>query len=291
MATTRSKKAKALADKASNFVMLAHSYSSTKHLVDSPKDKKRHQVDITSWDVYEKIDGVRAVFKNGKFYSRYGNVFSAPQEFCDLAKTKSNLVLDGELVSISGNFQNTVSIVRDQTTKNSMDYWQDIKYVVFDHQPARVVPFSYRQTIIQTEIVPSDNVQILPRLGIVKTDRSIPFYLEKVEKRGGEGLILRNPAGLYTMGRSWDLLKVKSFIDLEAKVTKHIKGEGKHADRLGKLECVLPSGVTCEVGTGFTDEEREDPPKVGSKITIKYFELSDKGVPRFPVYVGKRDYE
>ncbi len=289
MTTERSKKAKALANKANNFVMLAHKYNPNKHVVG--EDSSAHQVNIEGWHIYEKIDGVRAVFKDGKFYSRYGNVYYAPQEFADMARTKDNLILDGELVSITDGFQKTVSIVRDQTNKVTMDYWKDIRFLVFDHIPNRVVPFEYRLSTIKTQVVQNNNIQILPLLTTVKTDNTIPFQLTKVERRGGEGLILRNPDSKYTLGRSWDLLKVKSFTDLEATVIKHIKGEGKHAKRLGKLVCKLDDGTICEVGTGFTDEERENPPKIGSTITIKYFEKTDSGVPRFPIYISKRDYE
>ena len=43
-----------------------------------------------------------------------------------------------------------------------------------------------------------------------------------------------------------------------------------------------------QVGTGFSDDQREDPPAMGSVITFRYFELTDGGVPRFPAYVRPR---
>ena len=52
--------------------------------------------------------------------------------------------------------------------------------------------------------------------------------------------------------------------------------------------CELPQGAKFNVGTGFTDAEREAPPAIGSVITVRYQELSDDGVPRFPSYVGER---
>jgi hypothetical protein len=52
-----------------------------------------------------------------------------------------------------------------------------------------------------------------------------------------------------------------------------------------------PSGMLVDVGTGLTDAEREAPPRVGQRITIKYQELTPAGVPRFPVFVAVRDYE
>jgi DNA ligase-1 len=49
--------------------------------------------------------------------------------------------------------------------------------------------------------------------------------------------------------------------------------------------------VAVDVGTGLTDAERERPPAIGARITIKYQELTPAGVPRFPVFVAVRNYE
>lgn len=54
----------------------------------------------------------------------------------------------------------------------------------------------------------------------------------------------------------------------------------------------LPDGTSFPVGTGFSDNQRENPPPIGSLITFRYQELSDGGVPRFPSFVGiRRDVE
>ena len=57
---------------------------------------------------------------------------------------------------------------------------------------------------------------------------------------------------------------------------------------MGALLCVLPNGVEVDIGTGFNDNQRRNPPKVGSVITFKYQELSNSGSPRFPVFVRER---
>jgi DNA ligase-1 len=112
--------------------------------------------------------------------------------------------------------------------------------------------------------------------------------LARVEALGGEGLMMRKPGSAYVAGRSDTLLKVKSFHDAEARVLSHSPGTGKHKGRLGALVVELPDGTTFNVGTGFTDAERNDPPPVGTVVTFRYQELSDTGVPRFPSYVGAR---
>jgi DNA ligase-1 len=71
-------------------------------------------------------------------------------------------------------------------------------------------------------------------------------------------------------------------------VIEHVAGLGRHKGRLGALVIELPNGTTFNVGTGFSDAEREAPPPVGTVITFRYQELSDGGVPRFPSFVGQR---
>jgi DNA ligase-1 len=85
------------------------------------------------------------------------------------------------------------------------------------------------------------------------------------------------------------LLKVKSFLDAEARVIEHLPGEGRHKGRLGALVVETAGGTRFSVGTGFSDAEREAPPALGSVITFRYQELSTGGVPRFPSYIGVRD--
>jgi DNA ligase-1 len=126
------------------------------------------------------------------------------------------------------------------------------------------------------------------RQTICRDRRHLAAELAQIEQQGGEGLMLRQPGSLYVPSRSATLLKVKTFRDCEATVIGHQPGAGRHRGRLGALLVRLASGVECAVGTGFTDAERERPPAIGTVITLKYQELTDAGVPRFPVFVRVR---
>jgi hypothetical protein len=57
---------------------------------------------------------------------------------------------------------------------------------------------------------------------------------------------------------------------------------------LGALECKLPNGKRFDVGSGFNMDQRRKPPKIGSVITFKFQELSNNGIPRFPVFLRIR---
>lgn len=291
MATSRSLKQKALQDKSKELVILAHKYNPKKHIV-GPGTKR--QVDITGWEIYEKIDGIRAIYKEGMLLSRYGNKFSAPEEFLEAIEEAFGGWdgLDGELVSIKG-FQHTTSVVRDQTTKNIMKFWKDIRYVVFDYKDIDpYIPFRDREVTLDSTYHDNKYIKLLWPLGKVKNSKSIPLASNKIAKKGGEGLILRNPGGLYITGRSRDLLKVKPFEDTEAKVVGYFDGEGRNEGRIGGLKCILDDGTEFECGTGLTDADRVAPPSVGSIITVRYMGRTEGNKSlRHPVYIGKRDYE
>ncbi len=238
-----------------------------------------NEQDVAGWWLSEKLDGVRAYFTGERFLSRQGNVFHAPDWFIrDLPK----MPLDGELWLDRKKFQRTVSIVRRH---DQSDQWQQIRFLIFD-APAVNSPFEERIAEVQDKLAqsPARFVGVLEQQTCRGLDH-LRAELARVESLGGEGLMLRQPGSQYEAGRSNTLLKLKSFHDMEAHVIDHQAGRGRHKGRLGALIVKLADGTTFNVGTGFSDAQRESPPPVGSTITFRYQELSDGGVPRFPSFV------
>jgi hypothetical protein len=78
------------------------------------------------------------------------------------------------------------------------------------------------------------------------------------------------------------------FFYTEAQVVGHKPGKGNCTGMLGALECKLPNGKRFDVGSGFNMDQRRKPPKIGSVITFKFQELSNNGIPRFPVFLRIR---
>jgi DNA ligase-1 len=238
--------------------------------------------DPTGWWMSEKLDGIRAYWDGETFVSRLGNRFYAPDWFvADLPAD----TLDGELWVGRKQFQRTTSIVRSGA---GSDEWKAVTYVVFDAPEAKG-GFEDRLAHIEkvmTRAAPP-HARFLEHVRCDGFDH-LRAELARVEALGGEGLMLRQPGSAYAIGRSSTLLKVKTFHDAEARVVGHAPGTGKHKGRLGALIVELSGGVQFNVGTGFSDAEREAPPKLGSVITFRYQELSNDGVPRFPSYVGER---
>jgi len=230
----------------------------------------------------EKLDGVRAFFDGTNFYSRNGNRFAAPVWFTgDLPNTP----LDGELWIGRKQFQRTVSIVR---RSDAAELWNDVRYLVFD-APTLALPFEQRiQTV--TELIQTHQPQFAKVLvqTVCRSRDHLDEELTRIEALGGEGLMLRRPGSYYVPRRSDTLLKVKSFLDCEATVIGHEPGKGRHKGRLGALQVELANGTRCSVGTGLSDAQRNQPPSIGTVIRLKYQELTDGGVPRFPVFAGVR---
>ncbi|MFY0574012.1 DNA ligase [Cystobacter fuscus] len=241
-----------------------------------------NDVELTGWWMSEKLDGVRAYWDGKQFLSRQGNPFLAPEWFT--AKLP-DFPLDGELFGGQRKFQHTVSIVRRQDRGEG---WKSLSFVIFD-APGVDAPFEERLARCQrfVEEMAPPYARWLPHEPC-RDVAHLRAELARVEGLGGEGLMLRQPGSRYEAGRSPTLLKVKSFKDDEARVVGHVAGAGRHKGRMGALEVELRDGTRFSVGTGFSDQERRQPPDVGTIITFRYQELTDGGVPRFPSYVGVR---
>ncbi|HUS27861.1 MAG TPA: DNA ligase [Kofleriaceae bacterium] len=238
--------------------------------------------DPTGWWMSEKLDGIRAYWDGEGFISRLGNKFYAPDWF--IADLPAD-TLDGELWVGRKMFQKTTSIVRSGAQS---DDWKQVTYVVFDAPNAKggfEQRLAHAQKVLKKAAAP--HARFLDHITCEGVDH-LREELQRVEALGGEGLMLRQPKSPYVAGRSTTLLKVKTFHDAEARVIGHAPGTGKHKGRLGALIVELSDGTKFNVGTGFSDAEREDPPAVGAVITFRYQELSNDGVPRFPSYVGER---
>ena len=243
--------------------------------------------DVTGWLMSEKLDGMRAVWDGHQLYSRTGKVIHAPPEF--LSGLPAGFGLDGELFMGRGNFDQVISVCRKHSATPGA--WKGVVYKVFDAPLIEQVGLTKRLDAARSALAEhagaNEHVEIVEHT-VCRGKEHVQETLTQIEAVGGEGLMLAVPDKAHRGKRSNDLLKVKSMVTDDAIVVGHGVGEGKHADKLGALECVLRSGVPFRIGTGFSDEERLDPPQVGDVVEFKYFELTKAKVPRFPAYVRIR---
>lgn len=255
-------------------------------------DPDKH--DVTGWYMSEKLDGVRATFDT-EFVTRNGNVLDAPYRLTGplakyMQKNFPGRKLDGELYIGRARFNECSGIVRRHD-----DEWIGIEFHVFDIIGERA-NFGVRNAILQDlNSQGHSSVQMIPdfvkivKQEIIDDPIQIAVMHDWIAKKGGEGVMIKNPASLYEMKRSSNLLKVKEFHDCEAKVIDYELGRGKYTGMVGALVCILPNGKKFSVGSGLVDSDRTNFALFdGKTITVKYFELSKDGIPRFPIFKGIR---
>jgi len=256
-------------------------------------EKVKVKPDPMGWWVSEKLDGVRAYWNGSDFYSRNGLRFDAPEWFKKGLPTDAHL--DGELWSGREEFERCVKIIKYQKGSTA-DEWHNLRFLVFD---APVFDgrddHGYEERVAFLEQATHESAYgKAVKVRRVRDQSHVDELLKGVLAAGGEGLMLREPGSKYVRVRSASLLKVKTFVDAEAKVVGHAPGKNRLQGMLGALQCEMPiSGVRFEVGTGFVDADRNLAGAkrrwpVGSVVSYKYQNLTAKGVPRFPVFLRAR---
>ena len=234
---------------------------------------------ITSWVMSEKLDGIRAYWDGKNLISRGGKIIHAPKWF---TKNYPPFEIDGELWTKRSDFENISSIVR---RKEASEKWKEIKHYIFE------VPNAKGGLIERLEKVKKyagKNIVVLEQISI-KNEEHLKFFLKEVEAKGGEGVVVRDPSVAYINKRTSKALKVKTFQDTECKVLGYTKGKGKHKGLVGALVCELPNKTEFKIGSGLSNKDRANPPKIGSLITFKYQNFTKYVKPRFPVYLRVRE--
>lgn len=254
-----------------------------------------------------KLDGVRCVvqYQNGivTLKSRKGKQFQNMLPIEKAIKTinlDKNIALDGELFSDVLDFQRLVGIVRKKTmSQKDMDDLKYVKLNVFDciHLGDKKMTFSARWNIVD-EIVKKDKSKVLKIVPIytIKNEDDINRLLKTFMDNGDEGIMIRNAESPYEIDkRSYHLQKYKKFFDAEYKIVNAEEGTGNDKGTVIWV-CELKNGNTFKVRPKGTRGERKKLWKnkerhYGKHLTVKYQELTNDGVPRFPVGIAMRDYE
>lgn len=110
---------------------------------------------------------------------------------------------------------------------------------------------------------------------------------------GFEGAMVKDLDAPYRFGRGYEVMKLKLFHDVDLEIDALEEGTGKHVGKLGSVEVTF-NGVKVSVGSGFTDELRDeiwsDPDSfIGRIVEIRYQEVTPDGSLRFPTFVCFRN--
>ena len=252
---------------------------------------------VGGWLASEKLDGVRAYWDGRNLLSRNGKILAAPEGWSTYFPP---FALDGELYTARGEFEKIQSTVMDKAPNKAA--WSEIKFYVFDVPEASgglLERLSELEKFILQNPQAGQNLKIIKQVK-VKDNAEFEAFAEAVIAKGGEGAVVREPNAPYE--RSKNALKYKKFKDAECEVVAVNKGSGKYEKFVGSLTCKAlggkddkeragepKEGTIFKIGSGLSDKNRQDPPKIGSIITYKFQNLTANGKPRFPIFLRIRE--
>ncbi|WP_339844125.1 DNA ligase [uncultured Halopseudomonas sp.] len=237
---------------------------------------------VTEYWVSEKLDGVRGHWDGRALWTRGGYRINTPVWF---TRGWPEMAMDGELWIAREHFDQVSAIVR--TAEPDEGDWQEVNFMVFD-LPGRSESFSQRVRAMRR--ITAYSIPWLQPIRQFRVDsiEELDRRLDKLVAAGGEGLMLHHQDALYLEGRSQHLLKYKLHEDAEAQVTGYTQGRGKYVGMVGALEVQSKDGRRFRLGSGLSDEDRQQPPPVGSWVTYRFNGLTSNGLPRFARFVRER---
>lgn len=258
----------------------------------------------------EKCDGMRfnAIVsgKTVEFFGRSGKPItilseSFEQEFKDLASSfDGDLVFDGELlVENDGEILDRKTgngilnkAVRGTIGEKESDMivatlWDIIPKELFVTQTYKKFEspeYEYESRFKRLEdmrklILFKDSDFMFKKIRLV--DSQIVYSLDEAYdafkiklSQGKEGVILKSKHSYWKNTRLTDCVKLKDIRDCDLVVSGYLEGTGKYKGKLGALMCESSDGkLVVNVGTGFSDEERETFTKetaIGKIVTVQY---------------------
>lgn len=240
--------------------------------------------------IQPKLDGLRCINNEGTMISRNGKAFVSVDHL-----TQHHALLDGELYTheYKDDFNKIVSLCKKtKPTKEDLEESKKmIEFWVYD-LPNHSGTFSERFTALQKVVSEMNNskIKVVPTYE-VKSTEDIEKYHTMFLEQGFEGSIIRIDLGQYENKRSKQLLKKKDFYDGEFEIVDFEEGKGNRSGTAGNVILRLKDGRTFGAGIkGTRDFVREiflNKEKLKGKMaTIKYFQETPDGIPRFGVATG-----
>lgn len=253
--------------------------------------------------IEEKADGthVDVVLKGNevRFVSRRGRNMQFHQkldlDFLMLG-VKDDLVFIGEakVVDKHGNLTDRKTgngilnkaikntITQEEASRIVLTLWDVIPYQNF-MQGLCTIPhnerfkkltelFEHQEGILHTSII---------QHRVVNNRKEASKFYKMIRAEGGEGAVIKNSVGIFKDHTSPNTVKVKPDSDNDA---EFIITDWKHGAKGTKYEKVLGAifvqssdcKVSSWVGSGFSDQEREDPIPINSICTIRFESLIKK---------------
>lgn len=175
--------------------------------------------DPENWWVFEKYDGMRAVWNSMKrtMYSRWGSTIPLPKYIGDYLPP---FWLDGEIWF--GREKNTryQAIKITERASAAKIAWQKFMLMAFDSPQPNLLtsPYSQRYQFLEKNVPPDSlYVKVAPYTVCVGRDHLETIYFH-YRAQDGEGVIVRHPDAIYINGYSRYMFKHRGYNDAEALV-------------------------------------------------------------------------
>jgi DNA ligase-1 len=275
------------------YPMLAQTYD--------PNTKKNKKNNITfPCYVQPKLDGLRCIIyvKDDEIVcqSRTGTHFETlehiSKEIKELLFQNKDIIFDGELYTSEIPFEELAGLIKKKKiTEDDIKKLNFVKYHIYDIIDEKET-FENRHFKINS-IFSKYTFNYIEKVETLLCDslESFKSTFSNFVSEGYEGIMLRNIKGLYvTNYRSHDLQKYKEFIESEYDIVGYKEGEGRdkgtiiwickaYKDKKESTFCVRPKGNIEMRKELYKNGESY----IGKKLTVIYQELSEMGIPRFPV--------
>lgn len=245
--------------------------------------------------IQPKLDGYRACYNSKTKYcnSRQGKEFDIIRKtdlYKELINIKENVILDGELYIHNGVFEHLGMLRKKKLSNDDIQKLNVIEYHVYDIIDLQKT-YEQRYKFLLDFFSKNNFIKIkLVQTKIIHSETELKSAHISFVKDNYEGSIVRSKNGKYRCkARSSDLLKYKDFEDAEFKIVNFTfeKDTSKEDSNLIVWVCVTESGSNFNIRPKGTREERKELYKrgsefIGRKLQVKYFELTEAGIPRFP---------
>ena len=266
--------------------------------------------------IQPKLDGVRCVIyldenEEIRCFSRTGKEFfnldhikdSLHDFFIMESKFSANtdVILDGELYNhdLRDNFEKIISLVRKKTptTQDRLDAAELIEFHCYDYiETVMNQPYGYRASQLMDSDIYSSCVKYVDTNLILRMDDARVYHARNLAA-GYEGSIMRLDRP-YEQKRSYNLQKFKDFHDTEATIIGYEEGKGKREGTLGKFFMMDDdqNEFGCPPGKGYNYKDLADilnniHDYIGQRATFTYFERTQYGSYRHPMFKTIRNYE
>jgi DNA ligase-1 len=255
------------------------------------------------WFFQPKLDGNRVVFIDGRAMSRNGKEYPNCEFVAEEIERKhgkefwDEWVVDGEMMGDLGFDQSSGALRRihqKDRKKATFTYWAFDLVSRQEWNERRTRTLFHRDIDLRRMLGGMEKVVLVPTTRIHDPSHEQVMQLcHDFVSLGFEGAMAKEADRPYVFKRGDNILKVKLFKDVDARIVDFYEGKGRHKGRLGGIIIETDDAIRSKCGSGFDDPTRDiiwrnKKGWMGATVQVQYFEKTKDGSLRFPVFIMRR---